>query len=202
MSVRFYLVILCFLAGLGVASAAPGADDPAAPVNALHETLLYNMENAAMLRFEGRRARLEPVVRESFDLETMARVSIGAPWREVDDETRARLVDAFTDWTIANYAAQFSAYDGERFDVAGTSDAGRGNILVNTHLIADSETIALNYRLRRSDDRWRIVDIYLDGAVSQLAMRRGEFASVLGNGGIDQLIAHMRAQTSKLASGD
>ena len=202
MSVRFYLVRLVFIASFGFLSTAIAADNPAASVIKLHETLLHNMKNAAALGFEGRQKRLAPIVQDVFDLETMTRISIGASWRNIDDETRARLVGAFSDWTVANYAAQFAAYEGERFETVDNADAGRGNILVNTRLVTKSETVALNYRLRRTGEQWRVVDIYLDGAVSQLAMRRGEFAAVLGNGGVEHLITHMQTQTSKLAAGD
>jgi len=193
--------ISIFVLSCALTFAANAADGPGAAVEKLHGTLLQNMKNAADLKFEGRKGNLEPVVREVFNLETMTRVSTGAAWRNMSEQERADMVGAFTDWTIANYASQFDGFDGERFEMTGVSDAGRGNVLVNTELHAEGETVALNYRLREKDGAWRIIDIYMDGAVSQLAMRRGEFASVLGNGGVASLIDHMRALTTKLSAG-
>lgn len=202
MSRRLFIAIVCaVVAHLGAPDRGFAADAPAAAVNKLYEVLLANMKNAAALEFEGRRKRLTPVVQDVFDLETMARVSTGAAWRNMSEDERAGVVDAFAEWTIANYASQFDEFDGERFAVTGETDAGRGNVMVNTEIQAKTETVALNYRLRRTGDDWRIIDIYMDGAVSQLAMRRGEFAAVLGRGSVGQLIDHMRAMASKLAAG-
>ncbi len=196
-------LISCFVGAMLIVApiSAHAADESTAAVNKLHTVLLANMKDAATLKFDGRRDRLAPVVREVFDLETMARVSTGAAWQKMSESARAEVVDAFADWTIANYASQFDGFDGERFEIKGEADAGRGNVMVNTELHASSETVALNYRLRKKGEAWRIIDIYMDGAVSQLAMRRGEFAAVLGQGGVDQLVGHMRALTAKLAAG-
>jgi phospholipid transport system substrate-binding protein len=40
---------------------------------------------------------------------------------------------------------------------------------------------------RAPGDTWLISDIYLDGAISELATRRSEFAAILKNEGIDGL---------------
>ena len=177
------------------------AEAPRAVVERLHRTLLANMKDAAALDYIGRRDRLARVVHDVFDLETMTRMSIGAVWQKMSGQERAELVHAFTNWTVANYASQFDSFDGESFVTTNEKDAGRGNVLVNTELRAKIETVTLNYRLRRTGDVWRIIDIYMDGVVSQLAMRRGEFAAVVGKGGIDKLISHMRALVTKLAAG-
>ena len=158
------------------------------------------MKGSPTLTYDERFARLAPVVHETFDLPAMTRVSIGAAWRNMSEQERADVTDAFADWTIANYAAQFDGFDGEAFAVTDEADAGRGNMMVNTELRAKDETVALNYRLRQTGGTWRIIDIYLDGAVSQLAVRRGEFAAVLGKGTVGQLIDHMRTLTAKLAA--
>tara|TARA_R110000868_G_scaffold161397_8_gene391670 strand:- start:235 stop:846 length:612 start_codon:yes stop_codon:yes gene_type:complete len=199
---RLFLAACFVCATMIVAQAgAHAAGESTAVVDRLHSVLLSNMKDAAALKFTGRRDRLAPVVREVFDLETMARVSTGAAWQQMSESERTDMVDAFAEWTIANYASQFDGFDGERFEIKSETDAGRGNVMVNTELHASTETVALNYRLRKKDETWRIIDIYMDGAVSQLAMRRGEFAAVLGQGGVDNLIGHMRASTAKLAAG-
>jgi ABC-type transporter MlaC component len=38
--------------------------------------------------------------------------------------------------------------------------------------------------MRRTGDTWLISDIYLDGAISEVATRRSEFAATLKNEGI------------------
>lgn len=43
--------------------------------------------------------------------------------------------------------------------------------------------------MRRNGGSWLISDIYLDGAISEVATRRSEFSAILKNEGIDGLIA-------------
>ena len=48
--------------------------------------------------------------------------------------------------------------------------------------------------MRRNGDSWLISDIYLDGAISEVATRRSEFAAILKKEGIDGLIAALTAR--------
>jgi phospholipid transport system substrate-binding protein len=54
--------------------------------------------------------------------------------------------------------------------------------------------------MRRNGDTWLISDIYLDGAISEVATRRSEFATILKNGGIDGLVAALNSKTDALIS--
>jgi phospholipid transport system substrate-binding protein len=53
--------------------------------------------------------------------------------------------------------------------------------------------------MRRNGDSWLISDIYLDGAISEVATRRSEFAAILKTGGIGGLIAALNRKTGVLA---
>ena len=196
--------LFAFLIGLAVIVVPAGGyaeERPSIVVEKLHNILLANMKDAITLKFEGRRNLLAPVVRKAFDLETMARVSAGAAWQEMSDSERSAVVGAFSDCTIANYASQFDNFEGERFEIKGEAAVGRGNVMVSAELHTMSETVVLDYRLRQASGNWRIIDIYMDGSISQLALRRGEFSTVLARGGVDTLVGHMRNLVAKLATG-
>ena len=47
---------------------------------------------------------------------------------------------------------------------------------------------------------WRIIDVYLDGNISELALRRSEFNSVLRNGGVDHLLDQIAQQVGRLSN--
>ena len=59
----------------------------------------------------------------------------------------------------------------------------------------------LDYLLRSAQDKWRIIDVYLSGTVSQLAARRSEFSAVLRQSGVSGLIALLKQKTAQLANG-
>ena len=74
-----------------------------------------------------------------------------------------------------------------------------GGELVKTQLIQPGgRTVQINYLVRGG----RVVDVYLNGTVSDLATRRDEFASILaGGGGADALVKALRAKTETLLGG-
>ena len=52
--------------------------------------------------------------------------------------------------------------------------------------------------MRLSGDNWLISDIYLDGAISEVATRRSEFAAILKTQGIDGLISALNRKADTL----
>jgi phospholipid transport system substrate-binding protein len=53
----------------------------------------------------------------------------------------------------------------------------------------NGEPVEVDYPMRRSGDSWLISDIYVDGAISEVATGHSEFAGILKAEGIDGLIA-------------
>jgi len=54
--------------------------------------------------------------------------------------------------------------------------------------------------MHRKGDSWLISDIYLDGAISEVATRRSEFSAILKNEGTEGLIAALNRKTDALIS--
>ena len=52
--------------------------------------------------------------------------------------------------------------------------------------------------MHRAGDGWLIADIYLDSAISEVATRRSEFATILRNEGFDGLIAALNRKADML----
>ena len=47
--------------------------------------------------------------------------------------------------------------------------------------------------------RWRIVDVFLDGTISEIATKRSEYTSILDKEGFDGLLTRITAKTAELA---
>jgi phospholipid transport system substrate-binding protein len=157
------------------------------------------MQHAAELRVQGRYDKLAPVVGATFDLAAMTRIAVGPPWSAFAADTQAALVDGFTRMTIATYAARFDGYSGERFDVDAVVETRTAGRVVHTQLVkANGEPVVLYYLMRASGGRWRAVDVYLTGTISELATRRSEFSAILDAGGPAALVESLRQQTDKL----
>ncbi len=168
----------------------------------LHAALIDLLKAPPELGFEERAARIEGVVRASYDIPYMARKAVGRYWARLSEEDRRRLVDTFTRLTVANYAARFTGYSGQRFETLGTEPAARGTVLVKTVLVDGDERVELNYRLRPGADGWKIIDVFLQGTVSELAMRRAEYTSVIKREGFPALIEALEERIARYARGE
>ncbi len=165
--------------------------------------LLAVMKRADALGYQGRYDELAPVLLRTYDLDFMARKAVGRHWKNLSEERREELVAIFRRLTIANYAGRFDGYSGQRFDIQDQEPAIRGTVVVHTQLIdTDGEIIQLDYRLRPVEGRWKIIDVYLNGTVSELALRRSEYSSVLQREGFDALLSALAEKIAKLSATD
>ena len=189
--------------GPAAAEASPRArPGPTAVVEGLHAALIDLMKAGPELDFEQRAARIDPVIRASYDIPYMARKAVGRYWRDLSEEERRRLVDLFTRLSVANYAARFTDYSEQRFDTVGEEPSSRGTVLVKTVLVNGDERVELNYRLRPGTDGWKIIDVFLQGTVSELAMRRAEYTSVIKREGFPALLEAIEERIARYARGE
>jgi phospholipid transport system substrate-binding protein len=178
-------------------------DSPATKTVArLNAALLDALEHAETLGYQGRFQRLAPVVADVFDVDFMAEKSLGAYWKKLEDADRARWMAAFREYTVANYAGQLNHFSGQSFQLLGEEPGASDTTVVHTKLVdPGGEDVDLNYRLRETDGRWRIVDVYLKGTVSELALRRSDYTSVLAREGFAALLTSLRGKIDDLAAG-
>jgi phospholipid transport system substrate-binding protein len=202
------LLAACFTA-LGLATSAGAETAPASPpvqvVEKLHAALLEVMKDAEDLGYQGRYDRLAPALKETYDTAFMAEKSVGRHWKLATAEDQAKLVETFSRFMIANYAGRFDGYSGEKFEVVGEEPSAQETVLVRTRLVQpEGEVVQLNYRLRSANGSWKIIDVYLNGTVSELALRRSEYASLIKREGWNAVIAALdqRIQGFATASAD
>jgi len=206
----FLAVLILVAAGQTWADAdTPGVDAESADVDAeivrtverLHAMMLSVMKDSEALGYAGRYERLEPVVRSQFDLPFMAAKSVGRYWKTASQEERDQLVKTFSRFSVANYAGRFDGWSGQTFETLGVDASARGTMLVRTKLLNPSgDDIQLYYRLRNgTDGRWKIIDVYLNGTVSELALRRSEYSSLIKREGFEALLIALNKRIETLA---
>src|ERR1700746_420604 len=191
-------------AGIGLAMlsypvhAAPASGGDT--VQSLYEALLTTMKNGRALGQSGRFTQLEPVIRKTFDFPSMARLSVGPSWATLTEAPRQQVTESFGRYISAIYADRFDSYAGQKLQVIGEQPVVAG-IMVRSQIVkADGEPVNVDYMMRRNGDSWLISDIYLDGAISEVATRRSEFAAILKSQGIDGLIAALNRKSEILTA--
>jgi phospholipid transport system substrate-binding protein len=190
------------LLGLGLIS-NPVQSAPASggdTVQSLYDALLSTMKNGRTLGQSGRFTQLEPVIRRTFDIPSMARLSVGPSWATLTEAQRQQVTESFGRYISAIYADRFDSYAGQKLQVIGEQPAVAG-IMVRSQIVkANGEPVNVDYMMRRNGDSWLISDIYLDGAISEVATRRSEFAAILKSQGIDGLIAALNRKADILTA--
>jgi phospholipid transport system substrate-binding protein len=186
-------VSVTFAAGLAPVWAA--AVDPAARrIESYYASLLPVVKAAQGLGVAERARRISPAVLSAFDVGTMTRLAVGPAWSGFSGSQRSEATDAFAKFIVADYASQLGDYSGESYQVDPVVEIRGGDRVVKTQL--GSTTI--NYLVRGA----RIVDIYANGTVSELATRRAEFSSILASsGGAEGLTKELRQRTAQLLGG-
>jgi phospholipid transport system substrate-binding protein len=177
---------------LALPGPASAADVEAArkPIEALYAVLVECLKNADALGLEGRRAKIAPAVEAGYDLPFMAEKILGRHWRALAEADRTRWTKTFGSLTVATYAEQMTGFTGQVFEVLKVEPSQRGTAVVYSQVLTPNEApIAINYRMRPDGESWRIIDVYLNGTVSELALRRSEYAAVLQRDGFEKLVA-------------
>jgi len=196
-----FLFVPAFLAGGPVAVRAGETPAPAT-VKSLCDALLTSMKRGSSLDFAARKDLLAPEVQRDFDLAFMTRIVVGPTWQNLAAADRQKLVDAFSAFSIATYAQQFASYSGERFEVdPSPTSLPDGDCIVHTKLFTgDPQPVQLDYRMRKSGDHWQIIDVYLNGTISQLAARRSEYSTILRQGGAPALVNLLTKKAADLGN--
>jgi phospholipid transport system substrate-binding protein len=182
--------------------AAPAATGASAAIDALHASLLDVMKNAETLGYAGREEKLGEVIPKYFDVAEMARQALGPEWKHASDEEKRRYLETFERFTVANYAGRFDGFSGQSFETLGEAPGPRDTVIVKTRLIDPTDkNIELNYRMRNVGGEWKAIDVFLDGTVSELALRRSEFVSIVKRQNLDALLVALDAKIAKLKAG-
>ena len=195
---------VAFAAGLGLSilscplhAAPPKGGDT---VQGLYDALLSTMKNGRILGQSGRFTQLEPVIRRSFDIASMARLSVGPSWTGLTEAQRQEMTESYGRYISAIYADRFDSYAGQKLEVTGEQSAPSGVMVKSQIIKANGEPVKVDYLMRQNGDSWLISDIYLDSAISEVATRRSEFAAILKKDGIDGLIAALNRKADILTA--
>jgi phospholipid transport system substrate-binding protein len=180
---------------------AESSSPAARHIEAYYEQLMPTLKAAGSLSVGERDRRFTPAITSAFDIGAMARLATGPAWSSFSGAQQAAVREAFADFLVAEYANQVTDYSGESFvvDPQTSSESRGGGEIVRTKLLQPGgRTVQINYLVRGG----RVIDVYLNGTVSDLATRRDEFASILaGGGGADALVKTLRERIDALLGG-
>jgi phospholipid transport system substrate-binding protein len=191
------------LAILMLAGSVPAAyaDAPTQPVAEFYNALLDTMHHAQELKAQGRYEKLEPVMLKAFDVSAMARLAFGRVLGSQTPDDQDRIKAALGKLLVASFASEFDDFKGETFTIDDRTADYRGDKMVRTRFHPKGAPVDMNYLVHASNGDWRIVDVYLNGSISQVAVFRDKYMDDLLHGGSSALLVDMKKQTDRDLTG-
>jgi phospholipid transport system substrate-binding protein len=200
------LLTISLSSGAALAQKKSAGDDPKiteAPKKLIDDTaqqivaILGKKDEPA----EKRVTEIQEIAYEIFDFTTMSKLVLARNWRKMPKEKRAEFVKEFKQHLSRTYGTRLDRFDQERVDVTGARVEPRDDVSVITTIVGGQfDGAVISYRLRNRDERWRIIDVVIEG-VSLVSNYRSQFAEVLNGGTIDDLLSKLRDKNFKVDDG-
>lgn len=135
---------------------------------------------------------------KTFDINSISKFVIGRNWKNTslsDQETFKRL---FEDIIVVTWSRRFKDYDGQSIKVNTSSKDGDNGFLVNSFILDKKNgKFNVDWRLRKRQDGFKIVDIIVEG-ISMAITYRQDYNSVMRRkGGIKGLNKAIEKQLAK-----
>lgn len=184
-----------------LSSLASASDSPESVVFDFQQNLIEVMIVADQRTVRERFDQLAPAVDEAFHFSLMTQIATGSHWKKSTDTDRKTAVNAFRGMSISTLATLFDGYSGEKFEHQINTSGPSGTIIVKTELIkTDKSRIEIAYVMKKFKVGWRIIDVVVDGGISELMVRRSEYRFVLRNEGLEALIGLLNSKSKQLMS--
>jgi phospholipid transport system substrate-binding protein len=200
-AMAIFVAVVSVLAAPGVRAAT---ESEAAARAVIAETI---DEVLAVLRdkskpTEDRIRSLEQIVYGRFDLYVMSRLVLARNWKRFSEEQKEQYVAEFKQYLTNTYGNRIERYDQQEVEIIGEREEPRGDVVVKTKILGgEFEGALVDYRLRKHDSEWRVIDVVIEG-ISMVSNYRDQFKSIVSSGGPELLLEKLKEKNAAGMVGD
>ena len=191
-----FLISLCmitvFFVLVFVSAKANDVEQAESFVQKLSNQIILIVEND--LTINKKQQKLLSIFKRNASMTTISRAALGTKWRTLNDNTREKFTDVFTQYLVRKYSKQFEEFSGAKLIVERSIDAGKKGVLVYTRLIMPATSpISVKWQVWRKTGSLKLIDIIIED-ISMLTMEREEVKNRLtsNNNNIRSLIKDLR----------
>ena len=149
------------------------------------------------ISLEAREAQFRDILISDFDIPLISKIVLGRNWKTASPEQRGEYQRVFGEYVLRTYSSRLGGYTGETLQVVSERPAGNRHVVVSTLIERPAgPPIKAEWRVRTSGERFRIVDVVVEG-ISMVITQRSEFAAVIQRNGLDGLIQVLRVRLDK-----
>ena len=146
------------------------------------------------LSYDQRKQEFRTLLKNNFDINTIARFSLGRYWRTATEAQRQEYLKLFEDMIIDVYSKRFGDYQGQDLEIGQVRAQGDKDAIVTTKIVPKNDPeIQVDWRVRQKGNGYKVIDIIVEG-VSMAVTQRSDFSSVIqrGGGDVSVLLDHLR----------
>ena len=138
------------------------------------------------------RDKMNSSVMPKLDIKLMSKIILGKKiWTEMSESQKDNFVEAFQYRMTSTYMKSITAFDGEKVVFLPYEPGKRENIAyVKSKYLIPGGDIAVDYRLIKKSEEWKVYDIIFDG-ISLMKNYRADFREHVSQNGIESLITSL-----------
>jgi phospholipid transport system substrate-binding protein len=179
----------------GLAPVTTFAVTPTEQLQATIQQVLTIVNGSEGQRAERRKEQLRETLMPRFDWLEMARQTLGKHWDNVPSR-HDEFVSAFADFLGNSYVGKIGSYKDEKI-LFVEETVNQHQALVKTKIVSTKgEATAVNYKLHRIDDEWKVYDVVVED-ISLVVNFRSQFNRILAKGSFDDLLRQMKEKETK-----
>jgi phospholipid transport system substrate-binding protein len=139
---------------------------------------------------EDKEKRISKIVTPIFDFPLMAKLALGRKhWPKFNPPQREKFTRLFTERLKRSYWEKIALYKDEKV-LFKPKTQKKNTIYIPSELIHEDKKVAILYKLRKVDKRWKIYDVEIQG-VSILLTYRSQFDEILRRGTVEDLLSRL-----------
>ena len=122
----------------------------------------------------------------------MSQSVLATNWQAATKEEKRQFVEFFSQYLEDTYRTRIESYTNQRIDYAKETIKG-DRAVVETFIVADSNRIPVNYKLKNNDGEWFAYDVVIEG-VSLVNNYRNTFDAIVKSQGMDGLLKDLEGR--------
>jgi len=181
----------------GAIAAAQATISPTDRVKQAVDGILVVLRDARLAR-EERWEEIGLIIRQRFDIESMAQSVVATNWKKATLEEKRDFIEFFSQYLEYTYRKKIEGYTNE--EVVFAAETIRGDrATVETSIVMDAADVPVVYKMRLNDGDWYAYDVVVEG-VSLIRNYRDTFAAIVRSQGMDGLILNLQDSIAKYKS--
>ena len=155
-------------------------------------TVLQNKE----IDQDAREKKINKIVNSIFDFPLMAKLALGRKhWPKLNPPQREKFTRLFIERLRTSYREKISSYTDENV-LFKPAVKNKRSVFVPVELKSKDKKVAILYKLRKVEKRWKVYDVEIQG-ISILLTYRSQFDDILSKSTVEDLLSRLEEPPTK-----